>query len=95
MLETGELVKKIIDDCPTVAPYARVVGRWVWVEFPSKPAPEAIAFLKSAGFRWNRVRKVWQHSCGWYARQAPYDPRMKYRVSGPLSELAETPAAVA
>lgn len=57
---------------------ARVVGRWVWIEFAEKPAAEIRDFLKVEGFNWNHTRKAWQHSCGVFRPSAPYDPRWKY-----------------
>jgi hypothetical protein len=64
---------------PDVAPFARLVGRWVWCEFPDKPSADTRDFLKGTGFRWNKTRAAWQHPCGHFTRQARgYDPRSKY-----------------
>ncbi len=40
---------------------ARVVGRWVWIEFDSKPDAEIRQALKDFGFRWSRRRGQWSH----------------------------------
>lgn len=62
-----------------IAPHARVVGSWVWVEFDSKPSVAVRQKLKDAGFRWNRKRGAWQHSCGGgRSRMSRTDPRMNY-----------------
>lgn len=64
---------------PDIAPYARIVGRWVWCEFPDKPSDETRAFLKQTGFRWNRERGAWQHPCGYHTRaNRKIDPRQFY-----------------
>jgi hypothetical protein len=62
-----------------IAPYAKLVGQWVWAEFPHKPSDDTRAFLKGIGFRWNNERMAWQHACGVYRRQnRRIDPRMVY-----------------
>ena len=38
----------------------RLTGR-AWLTFPSKPTPEVIATLKTAGWRWSGYRKAWHH----------------------------------
>lgn len=72
----------VIDACaarPDIAPFARIVGRWVWCEFPDKPSEEARAFLKETGFRWNKERLAWQHACGHFTRRnRRIDPRAVY-----------------
>lgn len=91
----------VIDACaarPDVAPFARIVGRWVWVEFPTRPAPDTLAFLKATGFRWNRERLAWQHACGVFTRRnRRIDPRQVYGERGieesPNPELVPQPTA--
>ena len=70
----------VLADLPDEArPFARIVGRWVWVEFTQKPDAEVRECLTDVGFRWNSKRKVWQHSCGsGKSRRSPTDPRFKY-----------------
>ena len=71
---------------PDVLPFARLVGSWVWCEFPDKPNAETRTFLKETGFRWNKERGAWQHSCGVESVKARnYDPRGKYGMV-PLDE---------
>ena len=61
--------------------HAFVVGRWVWVQFPVKPAAQTRNELSRLGFNWNSDRKVWQHPCGCNARLNPkVDPRDKYGI---------------
>jgi hypothetical protein len=66
--------------CPEAQAAARLVGAWIWAEFPSKPSPDTLTFLKARGYRFNPKRKVWQNACGVFTRRAPYDPREKYGV---------------
>jgi hypothetical protein len=62
-----------------VQPFARIVGRWVWCEFPSKPSADVRDFLKGTGFRWNQTRNAWQHNCGYFTRaNRKIDPRAVY-----------------
>lgn len=70
----------VVGDIPDEArQYARRVGKWVWIAFPSKPDPEIRECLVDIGFRWNPKRSAWQHSCGTgRSHKAPYDPRQKY-----------------
>jgi hypothetical protein len=42
---------------------AELVGRWVWVTFTDKPAPEIRAALIRAGFRYSGKRRAWAHWC--------------------------------
>ena len=79
MNETVEVLARLKNH-PALAVFqaARVVGRWVWLEFDSKPAAEIRTFLKEEGFHWNRKRSAWQHPCGFFSRSAPYNPKDKY-----------------
>ena len=62
-----------------VAPYARIVGAWVWVEFPNKPHADTRRWMVETGFRWNREREAWQHACGMSCtRNRRIDPRQVY-----------------
>lgn len=70
---------------------ASVVGRWVWVSFPEKPAPETIAILKEAGFRWAPRRLSWLHPCGVFTGRGRGDPRAKYGEV-PVSEMERSVA---
>ena len=64
--------------CQEALNVAKVVGAWIWCEFPAKPTADTLAFLKARGYRFNPKRKVWQNACGIHSRRAPYDPRDKY-----------------
>ncbi len=55
-----------------------LVGRWIWVCFLDKPDGQCRRFLSSVGFRWNRRRGVWQHSCGIRSKHSAGDPRQHY-----------------
>lgn len=77
-LSTEEVSSQIATR-PDISPYASIVGAWVWVEFPDKPAADIRGFLKELGFRWNRSRNAWQHPCGVFrARMKNGDPREVY-----------------
>lgn len=67
---------------------ARLVGRWIWVEFTQKPGERVRRVLKCLGFRWNRKRSAWQHSCGVRSVHSPGDPRFKYGAV-PVSALTD------
>ena len=83
---TTEEVAALCAGNPAVQPYARLVGAWIWVEFPGKPADDVRAFLKGIGFRWNKNRGVWQHACGIRRpRMKSGDPRFYYGVQ-PIEE---------
>lgn len=78
-LSTTEEVSAAVAARPDVAPYARLVGNWVWCEFPTKPHAEVLTWLKQTGFRWNGERLAWQHSCGHVTRRnRRIDPRQVY-----------------
>jgi len=70
---------------------AEVVGRWVWVQFESKPSAEIREELKAFGFRWVGRRGKWAHNCGHPSRHGKGDPRFKYPTR-PVDEY-ETAAA--
>ena len=79
--------------------YAQVVGRWVWLEFDSKPSDETRAGLSAIGFRWNHKRRCWQHPCGHHTTGSPADTwylKSKYgcaRVAAGTTTETETAAA--
>lgn len=78
-LSTTDEVAEAIAGRPDIAPHARLVGHWVWVEFDEKPGDDTRAWLKQTGFRWNGERKAWQHSCGHFTRRnRRIDPRQVY-----------------
>ena len=63
-----------------------LVGRWIWITFMGKPSARCRTFLKCVGFRWNKRRGVWQHSCGVRSVRSAADPRLHYG-SLPVSDL--------
>lgn len=69
---------EIVQWCAAEHIPAELVGRWVWVEFAEKPAPEIIAKMKGRGFRWVPKRNRWAHDCGHKSRRGKGDPRDKY-----------------
>ena len=78
-MSKDELVDLLRRDHPDVARHCRIVGAWVWAEFPNKPSAEDRAVLKTLKFRWNPKRKAWQNSCGVYRKyNRRIDPRLKY-----------------
>lgn len=65
--------------CPDAWQHATVVGRWVWVEFDSKPEPDVLAYLRGAAFHWSKRRQAWQHCCGHpCSKPSARDPRAAY-----------------
>lgn len=70
---------EVLEYCQVNTLPARVVGKWVWVEFEEKPSAETRAGLKAMGFRWSKRRGQWAHSCGLPSRPArSYRPWDKY-----------------
>lgn len=77
-LDTSAVIARLH---PDVKPHAYIVGSWVWISFSHKPSSDVLNELKSLGFNWNKKRRVWQHPCGLFRPEAPYDPRQKYGVT--------------
>ena len=72
---------EVLEFCKAQSLPARVVGKWVWIEFESKPCAEIRQALKDFGFRWSRRRGQWSHSCGHSSRPArSYRPWDKYQT---------------
>ncbi len=83
-------ILEVLEFCKAQGLPARVVGRWVWCKFESKPSSEVRASLKSIGFKWSRRRGQWAHNCGHSARPARnYRPWDKYRTVG-LDEACQS-----
>ena len=62
-----------------VQPFCRLVGQWVWAEFPQKPSADTRHWLKQTGFHWNQQRGAWQHACGVFRHcNRKIDPRLVY-----------------
>ena len=77
-LSTMQVLEHLQADAPAAFDAARIVGRWVWLEFASKPNETIRAAIKELGFHWNRKRAAWQHPCGFFTHHSPGDPREKY-----------------
>jgi len=74
---------EVLEFCKAQSLPARVVGRWVWIKFDSKPDAEIRQALKDFGFRWSRRRGQWAHNCGHSSRPArSYRPWDKYQTIG-------------
>jgi hypothetical protein len=73
--------------CKDMALPAKLVGRWVWIEFASKPAADVREGLKNAGFRWVKNRGAWAHSCGVPSRRGSAHPFFTYGAV-PVDALA-------
>jgi len=79
--KSNHSIIEVLDYCQKQNLPARVVGKWVWIEFESKPDAEVRQGLKDMGFRWSRRRKQWAHNCGHSSRPARnYRPWDKYQT---------------
>jgi len=77
----SKTIIQVLEFCKARSLPARVVGKWVWVEFESKPSAEIRQSLKDFGFRWSSRRGQWSHSCGHSSRPArSYRPWDKYQT---------------
>ena len=78
--ETHNLID-VLEFCKGLDLPARVVGRWVWVRFETKPAADIRQQLKDFGFRWSNRRQQWAHNCGHRSKPArSYRPWDKYQT---------------
>ena len=81
--KSNHSIIEVLEFCKAQNLPARVVGKWVWVKFESKPNAEIRQALKDFGFRWSNRRGQWSHSCGHSCRPAhSYRPWDKYRTIG-------------
>ena len=73
---------EVLEDCKSQDLPARVVGRWVWIKFESKPNAEIRQSLKDMGFRWSKRRQQWAHNCGHSSLPArSYRPWDRYQTT--------------
>lgn len=73
---------EVLEFCKELSLPARVVGRWIWVKFESKPNAGIRQSLKDFGFHWSRRRGQWAHNCGHSSRPAhSYKPWDKYETT--------------
>lgn len=88
-------ILEVLEFCKERNLPARVVGRWVWIKFESKPAADIRQALKDAGFRWSRRRSQWSHNCGHPTKPAPnYAPWQKYETYGLDESLSRLGVAI-
>jgi hypothetical protein len=79
--KSNHSIVEVLEFCKTQNIPARVVGKWVWVAFESKPCAEVRQALKDFGFRWSKRRMQWCHNCGLPTRPAlNYKPWDKYQT---------------
>ncbi len=79
--KSNHSILEVLEFCKAQNLPARVVGKWVWVEFESKPSAKIRQSLKDFGFRWSRRRGQWSHSCGHSSRPARnYRPWDRYQT---------------
>ena len=82
-IKSNHSIIEVLEFCKAQNLPARVVGRWVWIEFESKPSAEIRQALKDFGFRWSRRRGQWSHNCGRPTKPARgYKPWEKYQTVG-------------
>ena len=80
-IKSKHSIIEVLEFCKAQNMPARVVGRWVWVKFDSKPSAEIRQALKDFGFRWSKRRGQLSHSCGHTSRPAHnYRPWDKYQT---------------
>lgn len=94
MLDTLTVLGRLKTEKPELWELAEVVGQWVWIEFPMRPAPEVRQYLLDLGFHWNQKRVCWQHACGRFTHHSPGNPRWKY-ITAPAREFTESEAVPA
>ena len=82
-------IEEVTEFCRAEGIPGDLVGRWIWVRFPSRPDKGIIEKMKGAGFRWVAFRGEWAHDCGHPSKRGPGDPRAKY---GSLPILEEVTA---
>ena len=82
VVKSEHSIIEVLEFCQAEKLPARVVGKWVWIQFESKPSAEIRAGLKSMGFRWSRRRSQWANNCGLPTRPARgYKPWDKYATT--------------
>ncbi len=80
--ESKSIIIEVLAFCKVHALPARVVGRWIWLKFDSKPSAEVRQSLKDFGFHWSRRRGQWCHNCGISSRPAlNYRPWDRYETT--------------
>ena len=79
-LPTSDVLNLLQQEAPLLFRMARIVGKWVWIQFQEKQPREITAILSQIGFHWNNRRQLWQHPCGVESLTGTgnYDPRERY-----------------
>jgi len=92
--QKNKSILEVLEFCQEQNLPARVVGKWVWIQFASKPSAEIRQSLKDMGFRWSHRRQQWAHNCGRPTRAAKgYRPWDKYQTIS-LDEAMERAVAI-
>ncbi len=79
--QKSKSIIEVLEFCQLQSLPARVVGKWVWIKFESKPGPEIRQSLKDFGFHWSSRRGQWAHNCGHISKPArSYRPWDKYQT---------------
>ena len=82
--KSNHSIIEVLEFCKSRQLPARVVGRWIWVKFESKPSTEVRQALKNFGFRWSKRRGQWAHNCGHRSLPAhsyrPWDRYQTYSI---------------
>ena len=74
-------VLEVLETCQTLKIDVRMIGRWAWANFSSKPSAETRTALKEMGFKWVSRRKSWANNFGIPSKPARgYRPEDKYHV---------------
>ena len=79
-LRTEAAIERLHLEAPDLRQYVKLVGCYLWAEFPNKPDAGIRGRLKALGFHWAPKRKVWMNRCG-HARTGQaksYHPKDKY-----------------
>ena len=86
-------VLEVLETCQTLKIDVRMIGRWAWANFSSKPSAEIRTALKEMGFKWVSRRKSWANNFGIPSKPAhSYRPEDKYRVVSLEDALASRKA---
>ena len=88
ILPTGKVLSLLHTVNPDLFNLAEVVGKWVWVQFKTEPAPTLRQQLAQLGFHWNRERQAWQHPCGAFRLRGAGDPHDRYASYYPADQQA-------
>ena len=91
-LPAETIIESLREVCPAILPHVKLVGRWLWIMFPSKPTADVLDIVKLMGFSFSKRRMAWMNPCGHFTKRARgYDPRDKYGVRDVVDDETETP----